>query len=97
MLSIKRCRVNLIKKTKSGEREIDIVEMIKSVRTEYSEDTKTVKINAVLSAGAENFLNPEMLMTAIKARFGILTEDLSEGWYSITRVASLTKDMKVFR
>ena len=88
--------VNLIKKTKSGEREIDIVEMIKSVKAEYSEETKTVKMHAVLSAGAENFLNPEMLMTAIKARFGILTEDLASGWYSIMRVASLTKDMKVF-
>ena len=89
--------VNLIKKTKSGEREIDIVEMIKSVSVEYSEDTKTVKMHAVLSAGAENFLNPEMLMTAIKGRFGILTEDLASGWYTIMRVASLTKDMKVFR
>ena len=89
--------VNLVKKTKSGEREIDIVEMIKSVKVEYSADTDTIKMHAILSAGAENFLNPEMLMTAIKARFGILTEDLSSGWYSITRVASLTKDMKVFR
>ena len=89
--------VNLIKKTKSGEREIDIVEMIKSVKAEYSSESDTVKMRAVLSAGAENFLNPEMLMTAIKARFGILTEDLSSGWYSITRVASLTKDLKNFR
>ena len=89
--------VNLIKKTKSGEREIDIVEMIKSVKAEYSSESDTVKMRAVLSAGAESFLNPEMLMTAIKARFGILTEDLSSGWYSITRVASLTKDLKNFR
>ena len=89
--------VNLIKKTKSGEREIDIVDMIKSVNVEYSEDTKTIKMHAVLSAGAENFLNPEMLMTAIKGRFGILTEDLASGWYTIMRVASLTKDMKIFR
>ena len=89
--------VNLVKKTKSGEREIDIVEMIKSVKVEYSADTDTIKMHAILSAGAENFLNPEMLMTAIKARFVILTEDLSSSWYSITRVASLTKDMKVFR
>ena len=88
--------VNLVKKTKSGEREIDIVEMIKSVKAEYSEDTKTIKMHAVLSAGAESFLNPEMLMTAIKARFGILTDDLASGWYTIMRVASLTKDMKVF-
>ena len=89
--------VNLIKKTKSGEREIDIVQMIKSVNVEYSEETKTIKMNAVLSAGAENFLNPEMLITAIKSRFGILTEDLASGWYTIMRVSSLTKDMKVFR
>ena len=88
--------VNLVKKTKSGEREIDIVEMIKSVEAEYSEETGTIKMHAVLSAGAENFLNPEMLMTAIKARFGILTDDLASGWYTIMRVASLTKDMKVF-
>ena len=89
--------VNLIKKTKAGEREIDIVSMIKSIKTEYSEESKTIKMNAVLSAGAENFLNPEMLITAIKQKFGILTEDLSTQWYSIMRVASLTKDMKIFR
>ncbi|MBO7250573.1 MAG: DUF2344 domain-containing protein [Clostridia bacterium] len=89
--------VNLIKKTKAGEREIDIVSMIKSIKTEYSEESKTIKMNAVLSAGAENFLNPEMLITAIKQKFGVLTEELSTQWYSIMRVASLTKDMKMFR
>ena len=89
--------VNLIKKTKSGEREIDIVEMIKSLKVEYAEATNTIKMHAILSAGAENFLNPEMLMTAIKGRFGILTEDLASGWYTIMRVASLTKDLEVFR
>ena len=89
--------LNLVKKTKSGEREIDITQMINSIKTEYSEETKTIKINAILSAGAENFLNPEMIMTAIKARFGILTENLASGWYTIMRVASLTKDMEVFR
>ena len=94
---LKTSPVNLIKKTKAGEREIDIVSMIKSIKTEYSEESGTIKMNAVLSAGAENFLNPEMLITAIKQRFGILTEDLSTQWYSIMRVASLTKDMKIFR
>ncbi len=89
--------VNLIKKTKAGEREIDIVTMIKSIKVEYCDDSKTINMNAVLSAGAENFLNPEMLMTAIKQKFGMLTEDLSDQWYSIMRVASLTKDMEIFR
>ena len=89
--------VNLIKKIKAGEREIDIVSMIRSIKTEYSEESKTIKMNAVLSAGAENFLNPAMLITAIKQKFGVLTEELSTQWYSIMRVASLTKDMKMFR
>ena len=89
--------LTLVKKSKSGEREIDVVPLIKSVSAEYNKGSGSIRMTAVLSADTENFLNPEMLVTAIKAKYGILTADNPEEWYSITRKKSLKADMTEFR
>lgn len=89
--------LTLTKKTKSGEKDIDIIPLINSVSAEYISDKGTIAISSVLSAGSENFLNPEMLITAMKAKLGILSGDISKEWYSITRTRSLRSDMTDFR
>ena len=89
--------LNLIKKTKSGDKEVDIIPLIKSSEVEYEPATRLIKIGAVLSAGSDNFLNPEMLVTALKAKLGILSGNSAEEWYSIVRTKSLTADLKDFR
>ena len=89
--------LTLVKKTKSGEREIDIIPLIKEVCTYYNKECGTVVMKAVLSAETESFLNPEMLITAIKTKYGILTSESAEEWYSVTRKRSLKADMTEFR
>lgn len=91
-----RSPLNLIKKTKSGEREVDIIPLIKAFDCEFDGAEKVIRINATLCAQTENFLNPEMLITALKTKLGILSSDPAQEWYSIVRVNSMTEDMKSF-
>ena len=89
--------LTLTKKTKSGEKDVDIIPLINSISTEYVSDKGTIVISATLSAGSDNFLNPEMLVTAMKVKLGMLSGDPSKEWYSITRTRSLRSDMTDFR
>ncbi len=89
--------LNVIKKTKSGEKEVDIVPLIKTLSAWYKEDNETIKISAVLSAGAEDYLNPELLVSVAKEKLGILQGDISKEWYTIVRKRSLTAKLDDFR
>ena len=93
---LKTSPLNLVKKTKSGEREIDITSLINSVSAEYDAQSGAIKIGAVLSAGSDNFLNPEMLITALKAKLGILSGDPMQENYSIVRTKALTSYLREF-
>ncbi len=87
----------MVKKTKSGEKEIDIVSMIRSVQARFDEKMKTVKLTVVLKANVGEFLNPEMLVTAMKDYLDILAGDPTEEWYTILRTAIHKEDMTLFR
>ena len=87
----------LTKRTKAGDKEIDIIPLIKSIDVRYSSDEDTVNINTVLRASATEYLNPEMLVTALKNSLGILSTDLSKEWYEIVRKEIFKEDMAVFR
>jgi len=89
--------LKMVKKTKSGEKEIDIVPLIKSFEVGYCESFGTLKLEAVLSAATDSFLNPEMIITALKERLLILCGDPSKEWYTITRKEALTAELKSFR
>ncbi len=89
--------LTLTKKTKSGEKDIDIISLINSVSAKYLSDKGTIAISAILSAGSDNFLNPEMLVTAMKTKLAVLVGDPSKEWYTITRTRSLKADMTDFR
>ena len=86
----------LTKKTKSGEKEIDIIPLIYSVNTVFDCEVSTVKINCILSASSTEYLNPEMLITALKQKIGIMSGDAREEWYSIMRTELLKEDMTKF-
>lgn len=89
--------LNMVKRTKAGEKEIDIIPLIKEVGTSFDEEKGTVKIKAVLCASSSSFLNPEMIITALKDKMGILSGKLSEEWYTIMRKTVLKQDMTLFR
>ena len=83
----------MTKKTKSGDREIDICKMIKSIRTVYNADRPSeIRISALLSAGNTEHLNPELLIKAARDRLGILSTDPANESYTILRTHVYTAD-----
>ncbi len=87
----------MLKKSKSGEKEVDIIPMIKSVDAYYHEENKTLKIKCLLSASSTVYLNPEMLITALKQKLGILNGNPTDEWYTIMRTGLYTGDLEIFR
>ena len=85
--------VNLVKKTKAGEKEIDIVPMINEIKTSCDGN---IKISCTLSASSTEYLNPEMLITAMKQHLGVMSGDPSKEWYTIMRTELLKADMTRF-
>ena len=86
----------MTKRTKSGEKDIDIVPMIYSVDTSFDEASGCLKIVCVLSATSTEYLNPEMIVTALKNGLGLMNGDPSAEWYTVTRTELLKQDMTKF-
>lgn len=86
--------VIMIKRTKSGEKEVDITKFIKKLDINVSEGK--IVINTILSTGSTENLNPEYLINAMRDSLGILDKsDLSES-YTIMRNRFLLEDMSLF-
>lgn len=79
--------VILTKRSKSGDREVDITKMIKSVSVRI-EGEKLI-IDAVTGTDSENYLNPEYVMTAVNNAFAIEGEN---GYHTIVRRRLLLED-----
>jgi len=88
--------VCVLKKTKSGEKTVDIRPLIHSVDTSF--DGKEIIIKAVLSADPSTFLNPEYLIDALRASLGVLSSgNLTSEYYNIVRERGYFADMSEFR
>lgn len=87
----------LTKRTKSGEKEVDILPMIHSLSVDVDESTKRLKLSAVLKATSTEFLNPEMLITALKNKNGLLCGNPMEEWYTIMRTSVMKEDFSLFQ
>ena len=87
----------MTKKTKSGEKDVDIIPMINNANATYDKDEGTIKLSCVLSASSTEYLNPEMLITALKQNLGVLTGDPSVEWYTIMRTNLFDADLKEFK
>lgn len=79
--------LTVLKRTKSGERDVDISSQIKSVKVSF--DGECIVLNARLSADSATFLNPEYLVKVLKNECGILSFDETKEEYSILRCAVL--------
>lgn len=87
----------MTKKGKAGEREIDIVPLIRTVKVSCPAAGE-IRISAKLSAGGDAYLNPEFLITAAKTCLGILSGDPAQESYSILRTEVYLADGEtVFR
>ncbi|MBE6556546.1 MAG: DUF2344 domain-containing protein [Ruminococcaceae bacterium] len=87
----------MTKKSKAGEKEIDIVPLIAELSVRYDVAGGQLVLNATLSAGADSFLNPEMLIGAIRKHLGLLAANPLEEYYDIMRTSLLRQDMTRFR
>ncbi len=88
----KECLIT--KRTKSGEKQVDISQYIKLVQTEKIDGG--MAIHTILTADNENYLNPEYFVGAIKNSLGILKDDEIDEHYSIMRNNMLDFEMKEF-
>lgn len=82
--------IEVIKRTKTGEKEIDIRPLIKSCTA--VEENGALKLDAVLCSNSSDFLNPEYL---IKALGGKIEKDIRN--YSILRTEVYNKNGEIFR
>ena len=74
--------IMMMKKSKSGEKEVDILSFVK--RIEYESEAGTLKIHAVLSAGSNENLNPEYIVSALRSA-PELSDELEDITYRIMR------------
>ena len=91
-------KVLITKKVKPREEApvVDIRPLIKSVQVSCNGDT--LHLDAVLSADASSFLNPEYVVKALKSECNILSNsDLTQEYYSIMRTHAYKSDMSEFR
>ncbi|MBE6667298.1 MAG: DUF2344 domain-containing protein [Ruminococcaceae bacterium] len=84
----------MTKKSKSGEKEIDIIPMISSFEAELCEGDIVIK--ATLKASSTEYLNPELLISALRERCGILSGNIAEEWYTVMRTAIRKADLSIF-
>lgn len=87
----------LTKKSKSGEKEVDIVPFIKSLSVEYDENMEKINVKTTVRASSTEYLNPELIVTAMRKYLGILSGDPKEEYYSIMRTAIFKEDLSEFR
>ena len=76
--------LTMMKKSKSGEKEVDLVPLIRQVQVS-SPESGVLRIHTVLAAGNTEHLNPELLIRAAKERLPILCGDPAKESYRILR------------
>ena len=82
--------LTVMKKSKSGEREINLSEYIHSAEVRF--DAGVIFISAKLSAAEGKYISPEALITALCRETGILTGDPTKEYYRILRSRALLAD-----
>lgn len=82
----------MFKHTKSGEKEVDISPLIRRIEVSFDSKTSLLRLTALLSASSENYLGPEMLVTAMKDSLGILSHDPMTEAYTVFRTGVYLAD-----
>ena len=94
---LSRDELLMTKKTKSGEKEINIIELIDSCKVGWCDESREIVMDLRLATGSARNLNPELLISALKRELGILCGNPTEEHYTIMRERFLTADYKEFR
>ena len=87
----------MTKRTKAGEKEIDILPLIHSASVSVDDESKQLSLSVILKASSAEYLNPELLISALKTKNKLLSGNPTEEWYTIMRTAVMTEDLSLFR
>lgn len=87
----------MTKRTKSGDKEMDIIPQIIRADAVWQPEQGEISLDMTLSATSDNFLNPELVISALKAHTGILSSDPLTEKYTIMRQQILDGQGRVFR
>ena len=86
------------KTTKSGEKEFNMIPLIRCFEARYDDVSKSVKIHTVLNVSTENYLNPAMLLDKLLDACQIDKNNQDRLWYTIMRTEAFLEDgITVFR
>ena len=87
--------IKVLKKTKSGEAEVDIKPMIKGASVSFEKGK--IRISCVLSADSERFLNPVYIVKYLREAVGVMSsENLLSESYEIMRENAYFENMDLF-
>ncbi|MBQ7378529.1 MAG: DUF2344 domain-containing protein [Clostridia bacterium] len=92
-----RDELYMTKKTKSGDKEINLIPLIDDCKVGWCDECKSVVMKMRLATGSKQNLNPELLISALKRELDILSGDPTKEHYTIMRERFLTADYKEFR
>lgn len=84
----------ITKKTKSGEKEVNISEYIKLL--EADSKSEYAEIHTILASGNEMNLSPELLIEALRRNLDLMTSERIDEYYSIMRNEMLTSTLEKF-
>ena len=87
----------MTKKSKSGDKEINIIPLIDQSKIGWCDETQEIVMQLRLATGSAQNLNPELLISALKRELGILQGDPTREHYTIMRERFLTADYKEFK
>ena len=86
------------KTTKSGEKEFNMIPLVRCFEARYDDVSKSVKIHTVLNVSTENYLNPAMLLDKLLDTCQIDKNNQDRLWYTIMRTEAFLEDgITVFR
>ena len=90
--ALKNGPLNVIKKGKSGEKEVNILDSLLSAEVALADGNLCMHIT--LAAGEGKYISPEAVVTALKREVGILSGDPTKEHYRILRRRVLLADGK---
>ena len=82
--------LTFLKKSKSGEREVDVCDFIRAFEVKYAKGE--IRLAVTLTAGEKNTLTPEAIITVLKQKLGLFAGDPLKERYRILRRRVLCED-----
>ena len=89
---VSREELMMTKKTKSGEKDINIIPLIRKLDARLAENGEKIIIDALLNVNPDSYLNPDLLLTALDRECGLLKAEPDKIWYTIMRNATFFED-----